>query len=195
MASKVFASLAHFERFCFHQAATANPTLSKAVGLVGQAVYLKAYALFGDKGELQALAPATVSSRARMIRLGVPAPGGTDSPLYFTGKLRAELEFMHVGLVAGVGSPDPIMLWQEMGTARIPSRPILRLSVQTTKDANWLVVRHYAAEMFGINVEGGGTQYAVLGSGANIANQFTGALKGPAHVYLTDHKRGNSSSS
>lgn len=177
MASKVFASLAHFERFCMQQAAMANPTLSKAVGLVGQAIYLKAFSLFGDQGELQALASSTVTNRKRLMSLGVSAPGGSDRPLYFTGKLRSELEFMHVGLVAGVGSSDPIMQWQELGTARIPARPILRLSAQTTKDANWLVVRHYAAEMFGMNVEGGGTEYAVLGSGVNIANQFTGTSK------------------
>lgn len=177
MASKVFTSLAHFERFCMEQAAMADARLSKAVGLVGQAVYLEAFKTFGDQSKLQALAPATVASRARLIGRGVTAPGGTDRPLYFTGGLRSSLEFMHVGLVAGVGSSDPIMQWQELGTARIPPRPVLRLSVQTTKGANWLVVRHYAAEMFGLNVPGGGTQYAVLGSGVNVANQFTGARK------------------
>lgn len=175
-----FANLAQFAAFCSQRAAAADPLLSKAVGLAGEGIFLKARALFGDAAELKpSLAASTVTLRTKKQGY-YKRPSVTSDPnatLLWTGGLRSSLEFFHAGLVAGVGSPDPVMQWQELGTARIPPRPLLRIASKDASAANWLVVRHYAAAMFTVNMPGGGSQYVASMSGANIANQFTGALK------------------
>lgn len=174
---RVFDGLANFGKFLEQRAARANPTLVAGVRAAGMVIYHSAYDTFGDQAKLQELAPATIAHREYLMTM-MPAIGGSDSPLLFTGKLRASLEFFSEGLVAGVGSEDPIMQWQELGTARIPPRPVLRLSAESASAETWLVVRHYAAEMIGVAAEGGGTIYTTeIGEGRNIVNQYTGDRK------------------
>jgi hypothetical protein len=132
---RMFNGLESFSRFLVQRAAAAAPTLSEGVRGAGLIIFAEAYKTFGDLNKLQELAPATIDRREYLMTL-MPTVGGADSPLLFTGKLRSELEFAHEGMMAGVGSPDPIMLWQEMGTAHIPPRPLLRISAQT---AGWEV--------------------------------------------------------
>jgi hypothetical protein len=173
----MFAGFGDFERFLAKKSTQVKPALSAAVRDATIVVYAKAYETFGDKSKLQELAPATIRHREYLMTQ-IPTVGGSDSPLLFTGKLRSELEWAHEGLIGGVGSPDPIMQWQELGTARIPPRPLLRLSAESAKEAAWLVVRHYAAELIGVAAEGGGNIYtSEIGEGRNVANMFTGALK------------------
>lgn len=178
-------SLTGFAKFQTKKALTANPTMSLMVKYATLEIYKAAEETFGDKAKLQALASATVDRRSYLMSRGTTAIGGTDSPLLFTGKLRSSLEMMHEGMVGGVGSPDPIMQWQELGTAHIPPRPLLRIAAQGASASNWLIVRHFAAEMIGITgesrpmyavgyAEGAG---GIVASDKNLANQFTGARK------------------
>lgn len=174
MANKSF-SLESFAQFAAERAATANPYLVQAVGVAGRAIYNRAQSTMGDNTKLRSLKQSTQADRE--------AHGYTpDDPLVASGSLRQTLELHHEGLVAGVGSSDPRMAWHELGYYNVrakqivPPRPALRIAAQTAKDENWLVVRHYAAKMVGVNMEGGGTGYAVMG-GENIANQYTGTLK------------------
>lgn len=173
----VFDSLTSFERFLSKKAALAAPTVATAVGEATAVFFASAYETFGDKSKLLLLAPATIKRREYLIATQMPNVGGADSPLLFTGQLRSHLEFFHEGFVGGVGSPDNIMLWQELGTSRIPPRPLLKISVAGAREAGWLVVKHYAAELIDVAAEGGGKLYTTsIGTGGrNILNQNTGA--------------------
>jgi hypothetical protein len=74
------------------------------------------------------LAPATVEDR---LRKGFTP----DDPLVRSGELRESIEIAHTGHEAAVGSTDPVLLYQEVGTgpgtwgksatAGIPPRPVL----------------------------------------------------------------------
>lgn len=197
MGSLVFSGLKQFSEFCSQRAALVNPYLVEAVRVAGQGIYIKAQSLFGKQDQLLPhLSSNTITMREH--RWGYYRRGaGTDpnATLLWTGGLRQSLEFMHEGLVAGVGSPSPVMQYQELGTARIPARPLLRIAAQQTSTENWLVVRHYAAALFSINVEGGGTVAVASATGENIANQFSGSRKALSRYYSKDHVRGNSASS
>lgn len=49
-----------------------------------------------------------------------------NDPLLRTGELRDSIQHETMGLEAVVGSKDPLMLWQELGTEKgIPPRPVL----------------------------------------------------------------------
>lgn len=64
------------------------------------------------------LAPATISDK---IRKGF----SVDNPLVRTGELRDSISHEVKGLTAIIGSPSIIMRYQELGTVRIPPRPVL----------------------------------------------------------------------
>ncbi|MEJ7685622.1 MAG: hypothetical protein WKG52_00730 [Variovorax sp.] len=64
------------------------------------------------------LAPSTVDDR---LRKGFTP----DDPLLRTGGLRESVVAVAVGNEGVVASPDPVMLYQEQGTSKIPPRPVL----------------------------------------------------------------------
>lgn len=193
MATKVFDSLLSFAKFTEMRSVEANPILSSAVGAAATGIYNKTQEIFGNRDKLRSLTPYTQAERTQKGY-------SPNEPLVRDGTLKKSIEVMHEGLVAGVGSPDPRMQWHELGYVSIkfnksvPPRPVLRIASSDAKADNTLVVRYAAQRMLGINVEGGGTTYAVIG-GENIVNQFTGELKKPSRYYSKDHVRGNSASS
>jgi phage gpG-like protein len=65
-----------------------------------------------------ALKPETMAER---VRLGFKA----NEPLLRTGQLRDSIEWNSQGNQGWVGSNDPVAVWQELGTSRIPPRPFL----------------------------------------------------------------------
>jgi len=75
-----------------------------------------------------------------------------NDPLYRTGKLRDSISHkVHMGAVKSVeiGSPDPVMLWQELGVKQnnLPPRPVLGPAMY----ANRQVIATLAGEMmFGL---------------------------------------------
>lgn len=74
------------------------------------------------------LADATMEDR---VRKGFDA----DAPLLRTGGLRDSIEHTVDGLEAAVGSNSDIMVWQEMGTERIPPRAVLGPALERNKEA------------------------------------------------------------
>lgn len=72
-------------------------------------------------GPFPAWAPLTDSTEAQKERMGYPA----DSPLLATGEMRDSIEHEVHGLEAEIGSNNDKMVWQELGTDRIPARPVL----------------------------------------------------------------------
>lgn len=85
------------------------------------------------------LAPATVADR---IRKGFTP----DDPLLRSGAMRSSIGFRNDARELFVGSDSPIMMWQEMGTKRIPARsPLGGAMVRKTRAAMFAV----AAAVFG----------------------------------------------
>jgi phage gpG-like protein len=72
-------------------------------------------------GSFPAWAPLADSTEKEKARLGYPL----DAPLLRTGELRDEITHEVEGLEAVVGSHDPVMVYQELGTPTIPPRPVL----------------------------------------------------------------------
>jgi hypothetical protein len=65
------------------------------------------------------LAPSTLADKAKA---GYSVP----KPLLRTGELRGSIEYTVTGNEGCVGSNDPVAVYQEMGTSRIPPRSFLR---------------------------------------------------------------------
>src|SRR5277367_378242 len=63
------------------------------------------------------LKPATLDYHERM--------GVGDSPLIVTGELYASIGHQVQALEAAIGSTSDIMVYQELGTDKIPPRPVL----------------------------------------------------------------------
>lgn len=78
-------------------------------------VYQPAYGPFDD------WAPLAESTKHDRIRQGY----SEDEPLLRSGKLRDSIQSEVMGLAAIVGTKSEIGLWQEVGTERIPPRPII----------------------------------------------------------------------
>ncbi|HEY1504108.1 MAG TPA: hypothetical protein VGF92_07400 [Stellaceae bacterium] len=66
-----------------------------------------------------ALADSTIAEKTR---LGYAPP---DNPLLRSGELRDTISFYTDGFSVIVGSRDPVARWQELGTDRIPPRPLI----------------------------------------------------------------------
>lgn len=71
--------------------------------------------------------PLAESTLAEKGRLGYSPP---DNPLLRTGELKDSITFGSAGLVGYVGSSDPKAAFHEMGTARMPPRPIYALAME-----------------------------------------------------------------
>lgn len=72
----------------------------------------------GPFPEWPLLADVTEDEKARM---GYPA----DAPLLAAGDLRDSFGHEVEGLTGIVGSTDPVLIFHEMGTSRMPARPVL----------------------------------------------------------------------
>ena len=70
------------------------------------------------------LAESTVDEKRR---LGFRAPD--FQPLLRTGEMRDSIEGESGGLVGVIGSNDPVLFWQELGTVNIPPRPVIPLAI------------------------------------------------------------------
>lgn len=96
--------------------------------LLAEAERLKveAQAMFGlypENGEWDELKDATQRARERQ---GYEP----NDPLLVTGELKESVECKVKGRSGFVGSNDPIMFYQEIGTETIPPRPVFGLLVQ-----------------------------------------------------------------
>jgi len=73
-------------------------------------------------------APLAASTLRDKEKKGFPVP----SPLLRTGEMAGSYrkELVPEALAVVVGSPEKVALWQEMGTSRIPPRPVLSLAMR-----------------------------------------------------------------
>lgn len=84
-----------------------------------QLIQKKAKAAIGREHEMWApLAPSTIEDKARK---GFKTP----APLLRTGAMRDSIEYTVRGNEGAVGSNDPVAVYQELGTSRIPPRSFL----------------------------------------------------------------------
>ena len=89
------------------------------------------------------LAPSTKADR---VQKGF----SENEPLLRTGKLRDSIKVSVHGPLAVVGSNEDIMVWQELGTHKIPPRPVLGLTAHKHgKDAASLVAATFVSQLFG----------------------------------------------
>lgn len=72
-------------------------------------------------GPFPAWAALADSTEEEKARLGYPA----SAPLLRTGMLRDSIESQSVGSMAVVGTDDPVMIYHEFGTSKMPARPVL----------------------------------------------------------------------
>ena len=72
-------------------------------------------------GPYPAWQPLAESTKADRVRQGFEP----DNPLYRTGYLMNSIKYKVKGNEAVVGSDSDIMVYQELGTATIPARPVL----------------------------------------------------------------------
>ena len=82
-----------------------------------------------ETGPFPAWAPLADSTEAEKARLGYPA----DAPLLRTGELRDSISSEVKGLEAVVGSSDDVMVYHELGTDRMPPRPVLGPALFTNR--------------------------------------------------------------
>ena len=88
------------------------------------------------------LAQATKDER---VRLGFTP----NDPLLRTGELRDSIGRQVEGLEAVIGSTSDVMVYQELGTSRIPPRPVLGLAaIRKNRDVLRLIGNGLGAAMF-----------------------------------------------
>jgi phage gpG-like protein len=82
-------------------------------------------------GEFPAWAPLADSTEEEKARLGYPP----DAPLLREGDLKNSFSHEVRGLEAVVGSTDPVMVYHEFGTSRMPPRPALGPALYKNREA------------------------------------------------------------
>jgi len=75
----------------------------------------------GEVGSFAAWAPLTDATQSERVRLGYTA----DDPLLRTGELRDSISHEISGLEACIGSNSDVMVFQELGTEKIPPRAVM----------------------------------------------------------------------
>lgn len=97
------------------------------------AVEATAKGMFGhypDEPSWPQLSDMTMEHHAEVISQGRAAPdAGVNTPLLLTGALRDSVAHQSSQYEFVVGSPSKIMVDMELGTSRIPARPVLAPSL------------------------------------------------------------------
>lgn len=81
-------------------------------------------------GEHQAWPELADSTKKDRVRKGFPE----DEPLLRTGELRDSISSKADALSVTIGSTSDVMVYQELGTATIPPRPVLGTALYKNKD-------------------------------------------------------------
>jgi len=126
---KAFASPGAFATY-LRRVSQAVPA-AEHTGLERAAVIVEteAKALIGQEhADWPALAASTVQEKQR---LGYTGRVSATDPLLREGTLRASYSHVVDGRRAVVGSDDPVAIYQETGTVRIPPRPVLSTAAIT----------------------------------------------------------------
>ena len=127
--------LEHFAGFLEKRASAFELPFFAATEAISFALEEKVLEVFGDNTKLADLAPATQAEREA---LGYEA----NEPLFRDGALlKDHIEREAQGLVAGVGSAEPVQLYHEMGyiNARtgnpVPPRPVFEIGLKDSEVA------------------------------------------------------------
>jgi hypothetical protein len=91
-------------------------------------------------GPFPAWAPLADSTEEEKARLGYP----TDAPLLRTGDMRESITHERDGLEGVVGSDSDILVYQELGTEKIPPRPVMGPAAFTNKKHIERIIGHAA---------------------------------------------------
>lgn len=81
-------------------------------------------------GSFKAWSKLADATKAERVRLGFTE----NDPLLRTGDLRDSVGHEVEGMDAAIGSTSDVMVYQELGTSRIPPRPVLGPALQRNKD-------------------------------------------------------------
>jgi len=73
-----------------------------------------------DIGVYPAWAPLAESTERQKERMGYPL----DAPLLASGDFRDSIKSQTIGLKAVIGSDDPVGVYHELGTDKMPPRPV-----------------------------------------------------------------------
>ncbi len=82
-------------------------------------------------GPFEAWQPLADSTEAQKAQKGYPA----DAPLLATGDLQKSIGHQVDGNTAIIGSTDPVMVFHEFGTEKMPPRPVLGPALFRNKEA------------------------------------------------------------
>ncbi len=138
----------NFAQFAAHLGALeakAELALHQALKQAASVVESTAHAEFGHYqpavGPFAKWEPLSEATRADRVRQGYSA----DEPLLRSGELRASVTHQVNGLEAVIGSADEVMLYQELGTSKIPPRALLGPAVLRNRKKLKKLLGHAAA--------------------------------------------------
>lgn len=92
-------------------------------------------------GPFEAWAPLAESTEADKAAKGYPP----DAPLLRKGDLRESIQHEVKPLEAIIGSIDPVMVFHEFGTSKMPARPVLGPALHRNEEKIKKLVGHAAA--------------------------------------------------
>ena len=103
----------------------------------------------GTFGQSPPLAPLQDSTIAEKARMGAPQP---DDPLILSGAYRAsfhsEVKPIGIGIVEGqIATDDPVAVWQEFGTSKMPPRPVVRDGITAAEPETLAIIKAGAREI------------------------------------------------
>lgn len=122
-----FEGFESFVGFLERQTLEVEPAIKLVAGAAAKTLQRRIKAVFGDASKLKSLAPSTQAER---VRLGYTP----NDPLVRSGGLRDSIEEGSEGMLAGAGSADPVLVFQEFGTGTIPPRPTVEIGLHDSKD-------------------------------------------------------------
>ncbi len=104
-------------------AAICRPTLHATLDLEMQHLAAEAAEYPGKYGGWPSLSPYTIATK---VAGGYPTP----SPLLREGILQQSIHGLAIDMYGVVGSTDPVNVFHEVGTAKMPPRPIFSFVMQ-----------------------------------------------------------------
>lgn len=120
-----FGSLGAFGMYLLEAAATEAVALEAGLAKAAEHVEKVAKAEFGEyqpaTGSFPAWAELADATKAQRVALGYTE----NDPLLRSGALRDSIGHEVAGLEAMVGSTSDVMVYQELGTEKMPPRPVL----------------------------------------------------------------------
>ena len=109
------------ERIALHEGLKKAAEMIEATAREEVGVYQDAVGTTqGDIGVFPAWAQLAESTERQKERMGYPL----DAPLLASGEMRDSFSHHVMGLKAVIGSTDPVAVYHETGTERMPPRPV-----------------------------------------------------------------------